>query len=96
MSVEEALREQSLNAMWEHYQEMCIPPERSVEQVSRQREAFMAGAIGVLVVERSMRGRLNVADRNLVFNRLRGEGEIFSNSMVEYRLNEAAKTRETQ
>jgi hypothetical protein len=93
----DAIRDQSLQRMWEDYRNNCLPSMNlEARQVREHQESFYAGAIGVLTLFDQVGKRLNRPQAKEVIDRLKGEANVFAEHLIATKLAEmqAAPERE--
>ena len=91
----DALTDQTLEQMWDAFREACIDPTLSAQSVRAHRETFIAGAVGILTVERATR-RVQRADALKVLDRLDAEGKALASRIVEEHLAAQQAEQETK
>jgi hypothetical protein len=91
----DALTQQTLEGAWDEYRDSAIAPEVAAEEVEARREAYMAGAVGMLMIEHAARG-LKRPEAIQTLDRLREEGKMIGGEIVDRHIAAAEAQKETK
>lgn len=80
----DAIRAQTLQAMWEQYRDACIvgAPTMTADELVTAQEHFMGGAVGVLTLFDAMGKNPSKRLAREVLERLKGEASVFADIIM--------------